>query len=287
MTAILAHQSGETRARPVSGQVLPGEFVLRDGTPALLWPLLPTDAETLRDVFRRLSPGSRYHRFLQVLDQLDDPMIRLLVDSVDGVHHIALLLIVLPPQGREELIGVAHLVQYPDDPATADIAVTVVDDWQRRGAGTALVSALLARRPAAVTQLRTLVAADNRASLALLAGSGRVSSGLPEQGVLDVTVELPAAIRARSTVEKVADFWTQGARKLIDQTYMFPQLPQAGLIPAVDRYFEFVQRMAEMNRDLTVTWTQAASALSGVACDQAPAEPAGDLVREQAATARR
>ena len=287
MTAILAHQSRQTLARPAAGQVLPGEFVLQDGTPAMLWPLLPTDAETLRDVFRRLSPGSRYHRFLQVINQLDDPMIRLLVDSVDGVHHIALLVIVLPPAGQEELIGVAHLVQDPADPATADIAVTVVDDWQGRGAGTALGSALLARRPAAVTRLRTLVAAGNRASLALLARAGRASSGLPEQGVLDVTVELPAATRARTAVEKVADFWAQGARKLIDQTYMFPQLPQAGLIPAVERYFEFVQRMAEMNRDLTVKWVQAASALSGVAGEQAPTEPAGDLVREQAATAGR
>ncbi len=287
MTAIVAHQSRETLARPASGQVLPGEFVLQDGTPAMIWPLLPTDAETLRDVFRRLSPGSRHHRFLQVLDQLDDPMIRLLVDSVDGVHHIALLLIVLPPEGEEELIGVAHLVQDPADPATADIAVTVVDDWQGRGAGTALGSALMQRRPAAVTQLRTLVAAGNRASLALLARAGRVSSGLPEQGVLDVTVDLPPATRARSAMEKVADLWAQGARKLIDQTYMFPQLPQAGLIPAVERYFQFMQRMAEMNRDLTVKWVQAASALSGVAGEQAPAESAGDIVREQAATAGR
>jgi L-amino acid N-acyltransferase YncA len=77
-----------------------------------------------------------------------------------------------------------------------------VDDWQGRGTGTALVSALLARRPAAITRLRTLVEAGNRASLALLAGAGRVSAGLPEQGVLDVTVDLPAATRARSTVEK-------------------------------------------------------------------------------------
>ena len=286
MTAILAHQSRQTLARPDPGQVLPGEFVLRDGTPAMIWPLLPTDAETLRDVFRRLSPGSRHHRFLQVLDQLDDPMIRLLVDSVDGVHHFALLLIVLPPEG-DELIGVAHLVQYPADPATADIAVTVVDHWQGRGAGTALVSALLARRPAAVTRLRTLVAAGNRASLALLARAGRVSSGLPEQGVLDVTVDLPAATRARTAVEKVAGFWAQGARKLIDQTYVVPRLPQAGLIPAVECCFEFVQRMAELNRDLTVTWVQAASALSGVAGEQAPAELAGDVVREQAAMAGR
>ena len=186
-----AHQIGLRPAHMAAGQVLPGEFFLKDGTPAMIWPLLPTDAETLREGFRRLSLDSRQRRFLATLGELDDPMIRLLVDSVDGVRHIALLLIVLPPEGEEEPAGVAHLVQNPDDPTIADIAVTVADDWQGRGAGTALAAELLQRRPAAVTRLRTLVAAGNRASLALLAGAGRVSSGLPEQGVLEVTVELP------------------------------------------------------------------------------------------------
>jgi len=32
MTAIVAHQIRETLARPAPGQVLPGEFFLRDGT---------------------------------------------------------------------------------------------------------------------------------------------------------------------------------------------------------------------------------------------------------------
>jgi len=287
MTAIVAHQIKETLPRPAPGQVLPGEFFLQDGTPAMIWPLLPTDAETLREGFRQLSPDSRQHRFLTALGELDDPMIRLLVDSVDGVHHIALLLIVLPPEGVEGPAGVAHLMQDPADPASADIAVTVLDDWQGRGAGTALVSALMQRRPAAVCRLRTLVAAGNRASLALLAGAGRVSSGLPEQGVLDVTVELPAATRARSTVEKAADLWLEGARKFLDQTYMLSRLPQAGLIPAVERYFEFTRRMAEMNRDLTLKWVEAASALSGVAGEQVPVEAAGDVVHERAATAGR
>jgi hypothetical protein len=49
------------------------------------------------------------------------------------------------------------------------------------------------RRPEAVTRLRTVVEAGNRASLALLAGAGRMSSGRPERGVLDVTIELAAA----------------------------------------------------------------------------------------------
>jgi len=281
MTAIAAHQTRETPERPACGQVLPGEFFLRDGTPAMIWPLLPTDAETLREGFRRLSPDSRQRRFLAALNELDAPMIRLLVDSVDGVHHIALLLIALPSEGEEGPVGVAHLVQSPADPAAADIAVTVIDDWQGRGAGTALVSALMQRRPAEVTRLRTFVAADNRASLALLAGAGRVSSGLPEQGVLDVTVELPAATQARSAVENAADLWMRGAQKFLDQAYLFPQLPQAGLIPAVQRYLEFTRRLVELNRDLTVNWVEAASALSGAVWEQVPVESAGDVARER------
>jgi len=173
--------------------MLPGEFLLRDGTPAMIWPLLPADAQTLRLEFRRLSPESRRRRFLTMPNELDDSMIRRLVGSVDGVQHVALVLIALPPGGQEGPVGVAHLLQDQRDPSAADIAVTVADDWQGRGVGTALGAALMERRPAAVTRLRTVVAADNRASLALLAGTGRVSSGRPSMGVMDVTVELTAA----------------------------------------------------------------------------------------------
>src|SRR5450755_4885181 len=100
--------ASRSAAQPDS-EALPGEFFLRDGTPALIWPLLPTDAGTLREGFRRLSPDSRQRRFLAVLGEIDDPMIRLLVDSVDGVHHIAQVLIALPPEGEEGPVGVAHL----------------------------------------------------------------------------------------------------------------------------------------------------------------------------------
>jgi len=183
---------GAVGAQP-GGGVPPGEFCLRDGTPAMIWPLLPTDAETLREGFRRLSRDLRRRRFLTSRGGLDDSMIRWLVGSVDGVHHIALVLIVLPPDGGEGPVGVAHLLQYPDDPATADIAITIADDWRGRGVGTALASALMQRRPAAVKRLRTAVEADNRASLALLAAAGRMSPGPAHLGVRDVTVQLAAA----------------------------------------------------------------------------------------------
>ena len=204
---VLPNRRAGPRAE-LAGQVLPGEFTLRDGTPAMIWPLLPTDAETLREGFRRLSEDSRRYRFLGMLDQLDDAMIRRLVGSVDGVHHLALVLVVLPPEDEEGLIGVARLMQDPGDPAAAEIAFTVADDWQGRGVGTALVSALLQRRPAAVNRLRALVETDNRASLALLAGAGRMSSGPADLGVLDVTVELTAAL-PRSYASRIR-LWASG-----------------------------------------------------------------------------
>ncbi len=45
----------------------------------------------------------------------------------------------------EELVGVARYVRDPDEPKQAEVAVTVQDEWQGRGVGTALLS-MLARR---------------------------------------------------------------------------------------------------------------------------------------------
>jgi RimJ/RimL family protein N-acetyltransferase len=159
----------------------------------MIWPLLPTDGQALREMFRRLSPESRQRRFLSSLSDLDDAMIQRLVGKVDGVHHIALVLVVLPPDGEEWPVGVARLVQDPADPASAEVAFTVADEWQGRGVGTALAKALIQRRPAAVRRLRADVEAENLASLALLTRAGHMSSGVPRRGIVDVTVDLQAA----------------------------------------------------------------------------------------------
>jgi hypothetical protein len=91
-----------------------------------------------------------------------------------------------------------------------------------------------------------------------------------------------AASQSASTVEKVADFWTQGSKSLTD--YMPAGLPQVDLVPFVERYFEFVQRTVDISRDLTIKWAESAGMLSGVVREQA--ESVGGLVREQAESAR-
>jgi hypothetical protein len=91
-----------------------------------------------------------------------------------------------------------------------------------------------------------------------------------------------AASQSASTVEKIADFWTQGSKKLTD--YVPAGVPQVDLVPIVERYFEFVQRTVDISRDLTIKWAESAGMLSGVVREQA--ESVGGLVREQAGSAR-
>ena len=74
-------------------------------------------------------------------------------------------------------------------------------------------------------------------------------------------------------------------------TGRLPGLPQLDLVPAVERYFDFVQRTVDINRRLAVRWAEAAGTLSGVAREKAgsageamrgKAEAASDIGRRQA-----
>ena len=88
-----------------------------------------------------------------------------------------------------------------------------------------------------------------------------------------------ASSPARNAVDKTADVWTQGARGMTD---LVPRPPQIDLIPAVERYVDFVQRTVDINRYLAVKWVGAAGRLTGVVRDQA--ESAAGVVREMPAS---
>jgi hypothetical protein len=97
-----------------------------------------------------------------------------------------------------------------------------------------------------------------------------------------------AASQASGVAEKAADLWTEGVRKVAARV---PVVPQVDLVPAVERYFDLVQRAVDINRRLTVRWAQTAGTLSGVVGQQAQsageatrerAESVGDVVRQRA-----
>lgn len=162
---------------------------LKDGTKGWVLALLPTDRAALVREFESLSPESRRRRFLMPVVHLSDAMLKHLVDEVDGIDHVAL---VLMAKVGDEVVptGIARCVRYPHQPEAADIAVTVKDDWQGRGVATALLEVLMRRRPEGVTHLLTEVAADNPASLAMLRHLGPTRTYDTGMGILDVEVDL-------------------------------------------------------------------------------------------------
>jgi RimJ/RimL family protein N-acetyltransferase len=145
----------------------------------------------LREAYEHLSPESRRRRFLGAVPHLTDVMLEHLVDDVDGIDHVALVLVVIGDDHEGVPVGVARIIRYDNDPTAADVAVTVVDEWQGRGVATALLAELVRQRPAGVTHLVTTVAADNAASLAMLARLGTITSTPVEDNRIDVQVELP------------------------------------------------------------------------------------------------
>src|SRR5689334_1091439 len=102
----------------------------------------PDDADELRRAFARLSPRSRYQRFLGGMPELTDPMVTYLT-QVDGENHVAIVAGTDSHDLKTEVgLGVARFVRLADDPTVAEAAITVVDDVQGKGVGRLLLTAL-------------------------------------------------------------------------------------------------------------------------------------------------
>ncbi len=93
-------------------------------------------------------------------------------------------------QGVYPECAVSEVVEerHPDRPTAADVAVTVLDEWQGCGAAGFLLAALVEQCPPGVTELVTQVAVGNAASLAMLRRLGAVRVTGTGLGVHDVEV---------------------------------------------------------------------------------------------------
>jgi GNAT superfamily N-acetyltransferase len=119
---------------------------LRDGTPVLVRPIRPDDKELIRQGFDRLSPASRYRRFLSPIDELSDAELRYLTE-IDFVDHFAWA--ALRADRPDEGLGVARYIRLKEEPEVAEAAVTVIDEYQGKGLGTLLLALLAAAAVAA------------------------------------------------------------------------------------------------------------------------------------------
>ena len=164
------------------------EVTLRDGTRVLLRPIVPEDKEHVVTAFHRLSPESRYRRFLAPIEELTPEMLIELTE-IDYVGHFAWVAFSLDEPGMPGM-GVARYVRVADEPEVAEAAVTVVDDYQNRGLGTLLLQALGAvALENGIKRFRGYALEDNRAIRELTVGASVMHDG---PGVVRIEVDLPA-----------------------------------------------------------------------------------------------
>ena len=193
-STFLAQAEAARRARPPGRPARGRPVRLRDGSAVLIRPVRPADAGLIADGFGRLSDRSRRMRFLGPKDELSAAELRYFTD-VDHHDHEALGAL---DHARGGGVGIARYVRDRDDPHTAEIAVTIVDDWQGRGLGTELLTRLSDRAyQEGIRRFTAAVAADNAAMAGLLRTFGAGLTGR-ELGTLEYEIELACAPARRA-----------------------------------------------------------------------------------------
>ncbi|WP_257458038.1 GNAT family N-acetyltransferase [Archangium lipolyticum] len=202
-------------------------LALADGSWAELRMVRPEDAALLRDGFERLSPRSRFQRFMSAKPRLSQDELRYLT-SVDGERHVALGAVTWSPSGREVGLGVARFFRLAEAPETAEVAITVVDDAQGKGLGRVLLERLVeAARERGVECFEFRVLAGNLPMCRL------VQRLAPCEPVLDddaLCFRVPLATPARvgnELLRTLLALAAQGALTLIGPTCRWRMRPHA------------------------------------------------------------
>ena len=126
-----------TGARPTEGAWVEE---LHDGTQVTIRALHAHDVELERRFIETLSPESRRYRFLETMTSPSEALLAQLT-TLDPLTDVAFLALLGTGSDQRE-IGVARLSAAPGAP-DCEFAVTVTDDWQRKGLGTALMGHLI------------------------------------------------------------------------------------------------------------------------------------------------
>ena len=161
---------------------------LRDGSRIRIRQGHRSDRELLLRGFQRLSAESRYRRFLTSLPELSGEMVRYLTE-IDHHDHEAMIAL---DERTGEGIGVARYVRDPRRPDTAEVAVTVVDDWQGRGVGTLLLEVICGRaRQEGVKTFTALMLATNQDMMDVFRALGPVRIVDQDTGTVEIEMPIP------------------------------------------------------------------------------------------------
>lgn len=166
MSVMLAQASAELRQEPRSSPRLApftATLTTRGGRRIHLRPAAPADAPVLRDFFGQLSAEDRRRRFLAAGVVLGDEQLeRMVVRTARDATFL-----VQDGHAQGAVIAVATLARF-DDPARAEIAISVRSDMKGLGVGWTTLNAMMVyARAQGVQNVESLECVDNAATLTL------------------------------------------------------------------------------------------------------------------------
>ena len=165
-------------------------FQLDDGRTIQLGQVTAASRPLIEQAMLRLSPLSSRHRFFTVRYRLSERELNELTNPADP-QRLAIGASAHFPDGRVEGVGVARFVRVDGAPDVAELAVTVIDDYQKLGVGRRLLQRIgWEARQHGVQRLSGIVLSENVPMLKLLE---RQVPGLVRRVTRDhlVHVELP------------------------------------------------------------------------------------------------
>jgi len=168
----------------------PRVLELTDGTKVHVRPIVPEDEPLLIEAVAAMSERTVYFRFFSPLKRLPDALAHRLA-VVDYNDRFAIVATTHKPGGKERIIGVARYDRAADTDV-AETAVAVVDQFQRRGLGSALLTIL--GKVALEHRIKTftlIVLPENQQMLGLLRKMGWIHHAKLTGGVYEISFDLP------------------------------------------------------------------------------------------------
>jgi ribosomal protein S18 acetylase RimI-like enzyme len=179
----------------------PRTLELTDGTKVLVRPIVPEDEPLLHEAVAAMSERTVYFRFFSPLKRMPDALAHRLA-VVDYNDRFALVATDKPRgdqngppyrrlRDKERIVGVARYDRVVNTDV-AEVAVAVIDEFQRRGLGSALMTIL--GKVATEHRIKTftlIVLPENQQMLGLLRKMGWIHRAKLSGGVYDISFELP------------------------------------------------------------------------------------------------
>ncbi|MCV2351169.1 bifunctional acetate--CoA ligase family protein/GNAT family N-acetyltransferase [Paucibacter sp. Y2R2-4] len=166
--AILPYPARHEQLFPMRGG---GEYVVR--------PIRPDDAQMLQELVHRLSPESRYFRFISSMTELP-PALLARFSLIDYDREMALVAVYKERSAAddgeiietERIIGVSRYITNPDQ-SSCEFSLVVADDFSGKGLGSRLMDSIMeVAREKGLSEINGIVLTKNPGMLRLMKSLG-------------------------------------------------------------------------------------------------------------------